>query len=139
MVLGAPFMVDGVTYTPADTMNYDAVGYAGEDGGEGISGAHHAAAAQLRGSDGARSGKTILVRLERRGPMSGKMLLDLSPAAWAQLGLAPGSQAPVRVRRVNPIEPERLAAAGRTGPGAHGYAAGPAHRAAPQTGHRDRR
>jgi hypothetical protein len=41
MVLGAPFMVDGVTYTPADTMNYDAVGYAGEDGGEGISGAHH--------------------------------------------------------------------------------------------------
>ncbi|KAJ8138707.1 hypothetical protein OY671_008080, partial [Metschnikowia pulcherrima] len=40
MVSGAPFMVDGVTYTPADTMNYDAVGYAGEDGGEGISGAH---------------------------------------------------------------------------------------------------
>ncbi|OYZ98915.1 MAG: hypothetical protein B7X96_00400, partial [Novosphingobium sp. 17-62-8] len=28
MVLGAPFVVDGVTYTPADTMNYDSVGYA---------------------------------------------------------------------------------------------------------------
>lgn len=108
MVLGAPFMVDGVTYTPADTMNYDAVGYAGEDGGEGISGAHRTlplpSYVEVTALD---SGKTILVRLERRGPMSGKMLLDLSPAAWAQLGLAPGSQAPVRVRRVNPIEPER--------------------------------
>jgi len=27
MVLGQPFVVDGVTYTPADTMNYDQVGY----------------------------------------------------------------------------------------------------------------
>ena len=28
MVLGAPFTVDGVTYTPVDRLNYDAVGYA---------------------------------------------------------------------------------------------------------------
>lgn len=108
MVLGAPFVVDGVTYTPADTMNYDAVGYAGRDDGAGISGAHRTlplpSYVEVTALD---SGKTILVRLERRGPMSGKMLLDLSPAAWTQLGLAPGSQAPVRVRRVNPIEPER--------------------------------
>lgn len=108
MVLGAPFVVDGVTYTPADTMNYDAVGYAGRDDGAGISGAHRTlplpSYVEVTALD---SGKTILVRLERRGPMSGKMLLDLSPAAWTQLGLVPGSQAPVRVRRVNPIEPER--------------------------------
>lgn len=108
MVLGAPFVVDGVTYTPADTMNYDAVGYAGRYDGAGISGAHRTlplpSYVEVTALD---SGKTILVRLERRGPMSGKMLLDLSPAAWTQLGLVPGSQAPVRVRRVNPIEPER--------------------------------
>ncbi|QCI95223.1 sporulation protein [Novosphingobium sp. EMRT-2] len=108
MVLGAPFVVDGVTYTPADTMNYDAVGYAGQDDGAGISGAHRTlplpSYVEVTALD---SGKTILVRLERRGPMIGKKLVDLSPAAWAQLGLAPGSQAPVRVRRVNPIEPER--------------------------------
>ena len=40
MVLGAPFVVDGVTYTPADTLNYDSVGYAQAGGGDGVSGAH---------------------------------------------------------------------------------------------------
>lgn len=108
MVLGAPFVVDGVTYTPADTMNYDAVGYAGEGEGNGVSGAHRTlplpSYVEVTALD---SGKTILVRLVRRGPMTGGKLVELSPAAWAQLGLAPGSQAPVRVRRVNPIEPER--------------------------------
>ncbi len=31
MVLGEPFTVDGELFTPADTMNYDAVGYAAAD------------------------------------------------------------------------------------------------------------
>ena len=33
MVLGEPFTVDGELFTPADTLNYDAVGYAALDDG----------------------------------------------------------------------------------------------------------
>src|SRR5512139_970756 len=42
MVLGSPYVVDGVTYTPADTMNIDQVGYAvvEQDAGAGVSIAH---------------------------------------------------------------------------------------------------
>ena len=109
MVLGAPFAVDGVTYTPADTLNYDAVGYAVPDaeGGGGISGSHRTLPlpcyVEVTSLD---SGRTILVRLERRGPMQGDGLVALSPGAIAQLGLS-GIHAPVRVRRVNPPEGER--------------------------------
>lgn len=109
MVLGAPFAVGGVTYTPADTMNYDAVGYAVPDaeGGGGISGAHRTlplpSYVEVTSLD---TGRTILVRLERRGPMDGDGLVALSPGAIAQLGLN-GTHAPVRVRRVNPPEAER--------------------------------
>ncbi|MCW1986608.1 UNVERIFIED_ORG: rare lipoprotein A [Sphingomonas sp. R1F5B] len=109
MVLGAPFAVGGVTYTPADTMNYDAVGYAVPDaeGGGGISGAHRTlplpSYVEVTSLD---TGRTILVRLERRGPMEGDGLVALSPGAIAQLGLS-GPHSPVRVRRVNPPEAER--------------------------------
>lgn len=109
MVLGAPFAVNGVTYTPADTLNYDAVGYAVPDaeGGGGISGSHRTLPlpcyVEVTSLD---SGRTILVRLERRGPMLGDGLVALSPGAVAQLGLS-GAHAPVRVRRVNPPEGER--------------------------------
>lgn len=109
MVLGAPFAVDGVTYTPADTLNYDAVGYAVPDsaGEGGISGSHRTLPlpcyVEVTALD---SGRTILVRLERRGPMQGDGLVALSPGALAQLGLT-GAHAPVRVRRVNPPEVER--------------------------------
>jgi len=51
------------------------------------------------------SGRTILVRIERRGPMRNDRLIELSPMAAAQLGLGDGT--PVRVRRVNPPEAER--------------------------------
>jgi rare lipoprotein A len=109
MVLGDPFVVDGVTYTPTDRLNYDAVGYAVPDaeGGGGISGAHRTAPlpsyVEVTALD---SGRTILVRLERRGPMQGDGLVALSRGAMAQLGLT-GTHAPVRVRRVNPPEVER--------------------------------
>jgi rare lipoprotein A len=109
VTIGDPYVIGGVTYTPADTLNYDAVGYAhaGTEG-SGISGAHHSLPlpcyVEVTSLD---SGHTILVRLDRRGPMNGKQLVELSPAAWAQLGLPPGADVPVRVRRVNPPEPER--------------------------------
>ncbi|MFM5884793.1 MAG: SPOR domain-containing protein [Novosphingobium sp.] len=110
MVLGPAFTVDGVSYTPSDTMNYDAVGFAGvsAEGGSSISGAHRTlplpSYVEVTALD---SGKTILVRMERRGPMSGSQLVELSPGAAAQLGIAGSARGAVRVRRVNPPEIER--------------------------------
>ena len=42
VVIGEPYVIDGVTYTPIDTMNYDQVGYATEDQSDalGVTGAH---------------------------------------------------------------------------------------------------
>ncbi len=108
MVLGAPFVIDGVTYTPADTMNYDSVGYAQMGDGAGVSGAHRTLPLPSYVEvTSLESGRTILVRLTERGPMQGSDLIALSPGAWAQLGLPAGSHAPVRVRRTNPPETER--------------------------------
>jgi rare lipoprotein A len=112
VVVGPAFAVEGVTYTPADVMNYDAVGYAGTgaEGGMSVSAAHRTlplpSYVEVTSID---SGKTILVRVERRGPMTGKQLIELSPGATAQLGLAGQARAAVRVRRMNPIEPDRAA------------------------------
>ncbi len=110
MVLGAPFTVDGVTYTPSDTMNYDAVGYAAvsDAGGATVTAAHRTMPLPSYIEVTAlETGKTILVRVERRGPMNGKSLIELSPGAAAQLGIAANPRAAVRVRRMNPIEQDR--------------------------------
>lgn len=110
LVLGGPFTVDGVTYTPADTLNYDVVGHAAAaaDGGDSISASHRTlplpSYVEITALD---TGRTILVRVDRRGPMTGSLLTQLSPAAAAQLGISGQDRAPVRVRRVNPPEPER--------------------------------
>ena len=40
MVLGPTYTVEGVSHTPADVMNYDAVGYAGVADGAGVSASH---------------------------------------------------------------------------------------------------
>lgn len=110
VVLGAPFTIDGVTYTPADKLNYDQVGdaVATTEGGEGTSLAHRTLPLPSYVEvTSLETGRTILVRAERRGPMSGSALAELSPAAAAQLGIDPAGRAPVRVRRVNPPEIER--------------------------------
>lgn len=112
MILGPAFTIDGVTYTPADKLNYDAVGYAvtGTEGGEGVSLAHRTLPLPSYVEvTSLETGRTILVRAERRGPMSGKALVELSPGAAAQLGMNPSAQTSVRVRRVNPPEIERAA------------------------------
>ncbi len=124
MVIGAPFVVDGKTYTPVDTMNYDAVGYAGMLEGSGTSGAPGISAAHRTMPlpsyvevTALTSGKTILVRIERRGPMTGARLTELSPGAAAQLGITGQERAAVRVRRVNPPEVERaILRAGQAAP-----------------------
>lgn len=108
MVLGEPFVVDGTTYTPVDTMNYDSVGYAKVEAGTGISGSHRTLPLPSYVEvTSLETGRTILVRLTQRGPMQGSELISLSSGAWAQLGTTPDARMPVRVRRVNPPEAER--------------------------------
>jgi len=117
VVVGPAFQVGVTTYTPEDRLNYDAVGYAdiGQDGGTAVSAAHKTLPLPSYVEvTSLTSGKTILVRVERRGPMNDQ-LIALSTGAAAQLGLTGETKPPVRVRRVNPPEQERamLRASGR--------------------------
>jgi rare lipoprotein A len=108
VVVGDPYLVAGVAYTPEDVLNYDQVGFIAMDpaGGSAISGSHHTLPLPSYVEvTSLETGRTILVRIERRGPMDGNALLALSEGALAQLGAAAG--APVRVRRVNPPEDQR--------------------------------
>jgi len=118
MVLGAPYVIDGVTYTPADIMNVDQVGYAviAPDAGPGVTIAHRTLPLPSYVEvTSLKTGRTILARVERRGPMSGPDLISLSSGAAAQLGA--DGRLPVRVRRVNPPEAERaLLRTGQTAP-----------------------
>ena len=117
VVLGEPYEIDGVTYTPVDTLNHDEVGIAVADatGGE-VSAAHRTLPLPSYVEvTSLETGRTILVRVIRRGPMSGNGVIALSQGALGQLELALGT--PVRVRRVNPIEQERaLLRAGQQAP-----------------------
>lgn len=110
MVLGDAYQVGGVTYTPVDKLNYDIAGYAavGSEGGAGVSVAERVLPmpSYVEVTDLA-SRRTILARVERRGPMTGSNVIELSPGAAAQLGLGADARVPVRVRRVNPPENER--------------------------------
>jgi rare lipoprotein A len=120
--VGEPYTVAGVTYTPADIPDYDDVGYASWYGDElagkptangetfnpdGISAAHRTlplpSYVEVTALD---TGRTILVRVNDRGPMVGNRLIDLSRGAAEQLGIAGGTAA-VRVRRTNPPMAER--------------------------------
>ncbi|MBN8845755.1 MAG: septal ring lytic transglycosylase RlpA family protein [Sphingomonadales bacterium] len=120
--VGDPYTVGGVTYTPADIPDYDDVGYASWYGEElagnatangetfnpdGITAAHRTlplpSYVEVTALD---TGRTILVRVNDRGPMVGDRLIDLSRGAAAQLGITDGPAA-VRVRRTNPPMAER--------------------------------
>jgi len=120
--IGAPYVVDGVTHTPADIADYDEVGYASRYGDElagkptangeifipdAISAAHKTlplpSYVEVTALD---TGRTILVRVNDRGPMANDRLIDLSRGAAEQLGLEPGV-AGVRVRRTSPPAAER--------------------------------
>lgn len=121
--IGEPYELGGVTYTPSDAFNYDETGYASWYGEElagrntangevfnanAISGAHRTlplpSYAEVTALD---TGKTILVRLNDRGPSTPNRLIDLSYGAAKQLGVVDKGAFPVRVRRVNPPEAER--------------------------------
>ena len=121
--LGDPYQVGGVTYTPVDAQAYDEVGYASWYGEEAIGNVTANGEAFVAGAITAAhrtlplpsyvevtaldSGRTILVRINDRGPFAGNKIIDLSRGAAEQLGITGDGAAAVRVRRVNPPEPEK--------------------------------
>ena len=121
--IGEPYKVGGKTYTPEDVASYDEVGYASWYGEElsgnqtangeafnpqGISAAHKTlplpSYVEVTALD---TGRTILVRVNDRGPFANDRLIDLSHGAAKQLGIDQQGTAGVRVRKVNPNEQER--------------------------------
>jgi len=121
--IGKPYSIKGVTYHPSDVPDYDEVGYASWYGEElegratangeafvptGISAAHRTlplpSYVEVTALD---SGRTILVRINDRGPFAEDRLIDLSRGAAEQLGISGHGHAAVRVRRVNPPEQDK--------------------------------
>ena len=121
--IGEPYKVGSKTYVPKDVSSYDEVGYASWYGQEqvgnatangevfnpnGISAAHKTLPlptyVEVTALD---TGRTILVRINDRGPFSDDREIDLSQGAAQQLGLNGQGVSGVRVRKVNPNEQER--------------------------------
>ena len=121
--IGSAYQVGEVTYVPADVTAYDEVGYASWYGAElqgrntangetfvssAITGAHKTlpmpSYVEVTALD---TGRTILVRVNDRGPFANDRLIDLSEGAATQLGISAQGLAAVRVRKVNPPEQER--------------------------------
>ncbi len=121
--IGAPFTVGNKSYKPEDVANYDEVGYASWYGDElagnptangemfvatGISAAHKTlpmpSYVEVTALD---TGRTILVRINDRGPFANDRLIDLSAGAARELGISGQGVAGVRVRKVNPPQHER--------------------------------
>jgi rare lipoprotein A len=121
--IGAPYTVGSTNYTPADTAQYDEVGYASYYGADRVGQATASGEIFNPASAGAAhktlpmpsyvevtaldTGRTILVRINDRGPLANDRLIDLSEGAARQLGIGPRGLAGVRVRRVNPPEQEK--------------------------------
>lgn len=120
--IGRPYTVRGVTYTPAADPTYDVLGYASWYGNE--SGSRSATGEKFRAKAiaGAHttlplpsyvevtsliSGRTILVRVNDRGPFARGRILDLSKGAATLLGARAAGTIPVRVRVVDPPERDR--------------------------------
>ncbi|MFW2829972.1 septal ring lytic transglycosylase RlpA family protein [Sphingomonas sp. ID0503] len=123
--VGRPYQIGGVWYVPADAVNYDEVGLASWYGpnfhgaatanGEyydmgWITAAHKTlplpSYVEVTALD---TGRTILVRVNDRGPFVADRIIDLSKGAAQQLGVAAKGVARVRVRRVYPADHDRLA------------------------------
>ena len=120
--IGPPYAIRGVIYTPADQKDYDVLGHASWYGSEsgnmtangerfrknGISGAHTTlplpSYVEVTALD---TGRTILVRVNDRGPFARGRIIDLSQGAAELLGIRQQGTAAVRVRRVEPSESDR--------------------------------
>ena len=113
--IGKPYQVRGTTYTPAADPTYDMLGYASWYGNESgkrtangerfrakaISGAHTTlplpSYVEVTALD---TGRTILLRVNDRGPFAAGRIIDLSRGAAEELGVRPQGQVAVRVRVV---------------------------------------
>ena len=121
--IGKPYNVRGVTYVPAADPTYDYLGYASWYGSESgnqtangerfrpkaVTAAHTTlplpSYVEVTSLD---SGRTILVRINDRGPFARNgRIIDLSRGAAEQLGMHVQGVAPVRVRIANPPEKDR--------------------------------
>jgi rare lipoprotein A len=120
--IGRPYSVRGVTYVPGEQPGYDDVGYAswyGHESGnrtargekfrpDGISAAHptlplpsYVEVSELT------NGRTILVRVNDRGPFAPGRVIDLSRGAAKLLGIDRQGHAAVQVRLADPDEKDR--------------------------------
>lgn len=123
--VGKPYQIAGIWYYPADAADYDEVGYAswygdafhggptanGERFDMHMVGAAHKTLplpsyAEVTALD---TGRTVLVRINDRGPFVANRIIDLSHRAAEQLGITRQGVARVRVKRVYPGEADRLA------------------------------
>ncbi|CAN5299870.1 septal ring lytic transglycosylase RlpA family protein [soil metagenome] len=123
--VGVSYQVAGQRYTPIDKTDYEEVGLASWYGDElrgrrtangeqfnpdGISAAHPTlplpSYVEVTSLD---TGRTILVRVNDRGPFHSNRILDLSVGAARQLGMTGHGERPIRVRRVYPTELDKLA------------------------------
>jgi rare lipoprotein A len=121
--IGSPYQVGSTTYTPSDVAAYDEVGYASWYGSElqgqntangeifmpmAVSAAHKTlpmpSYVEITSLE---TGRTILARVNDRGPFANDRLIDLSEGAAKQLGITGQGVAGVRVRKVNPPEQDR--------------------------------
>lgn len=103
----------GSIYASHEATEYDEVGYAGLadfSGGDAIAAAHATlpvpSYVEVTNLD---TGRTILVRIADRMPARPTTLIGLSSAATRQLGVEGQAHVPVRVRRTNPPQHEKIA------------------------------
>ncbi|WP_293875978.1 MULTISPECIES: septal ring lytic transglycosylase RlpA family protein [unclassified Sphingomonas] len=122
VTIGRPYTVRGVTYTPAAAPAYDALGLAGWYGNESGGRTANGEKFRVKAITGAHTtlplpsyvevtslatGRTILVRVNDRGPFARGRIVDLSRGAAELLGIRAAGTAAVRVRRVDPPERDR--------------------------------
>lgn len=121
--VGAPYRVRGRTYVPADDRTYAEEGLASWYGAElagqptangerfrpeGVSAAHRTlplpSYARVTSLD---TGRSVVVRVNDRGPFAEDRIIDLSRGAARIIGLSSGHVGRVRVERVEPSEADR--------------------------------
>lgn len=123
--IGRPYQVAGIWYYPSDDRVYDEVGMASWYGGRFHTGPTANGEAYDMNRVGAAhktlplpsyvevtsldTGRTLLVRVNDRGPFKDGRIIDLSRRAAQLLGIDGKGVSPVRVRRVEPPESDRLA------------------------------
>lgn len=121
--IGPPYRVGGQAYVPAADPAYDYLGYAswyGSESGNRTANGEHFRPGWVTAAHttlplpsyvevtALDTGRTILVRINDRGPFAGRArIIDLSKGAAEQLGMRGQGHAAVRVRIANPSEDDR--------------------------------